>query len=361
MRTDEPNTPPNDPPSEPIDTEAEIAASMDEGIAEATPEPAGEPPAEAPDGEQEAQGATDGAQEGEPGKDAPPKEAKDTKPADTKDEPHEADTLGLKGKSNERFREMAEEIKTLAPVKAALEAAGIKDIAELPQIIKRGDDGKFLLEQVQAVATPEQFGQTMDYLGLLKSAATGDMAAAEKAFTLVEGEYVALAKVLGKEVAGHDPLAEYPDLQADVESSDLTRKRALEIAAARTAAKVQQGARQVQDQTRTAEQQQQDAIKAGRTSLTTLGNELAAADPHYAAKYPALVEKLKAVTRDFPPSQWKAAAKLAYETIPNPAPAPDPKPAPGPMRSSGHRPAVVQAVYDNPEDALDAGIAAASG
>ena len=345
---------PNDTPEPTLD-EA-LSTALDEGIAEATP--AGEPPAEQPEGEQQEPDATDGkAEEGTP-KDGKPEGDKPAEGKPEDDAAKEADTLGLKGKANERFVAMANEIKTLAPLKAALEQAGIKDVAELPTLVKHAKDGADLVEMVKGTgASPDQFGQTLDYLALVTKAGAGDRQAAEQAFAVIESEYQALAKVLGKEVPGvHDPLAEYPDLQKDVEGGDVTRERALEIAQARTAAKVQQEARARQQQTTEQTTAQQRAIDEGRAALNALEAKLQA-DPHYAAKKPALIAKLGEIRQKFAPDQWAYAAELAYAAIPNPQPA---KPPPSAIRPGGPRPAMAPAVFENPEDALEAGIAAAS-
>lgn len=350
---------PNDQaPAQPEPTlDDALSSAMDAGIEAATPEPAGEPPAvEAePAGEQEPI-ATEGKEPATEPEGAP---AEPTTPPED-DAAKEADTLGLKGKANERFRELTAEVKELAPlkeIKTALEAAGVKDVAELPKLVQNAKDGADLVEMVKETgATPDQFGQTLDYLGLLTKAGTGDRAAAEQAFELVQGEYLALAKALGREVPGvHDPLAEFADLQADIEKGDVTRARALEIAQARTAAKNAETARAQREADAGKQTAQQQAIEQGRASLNALEAKLQS-DPHYAAKKPALIAKLGEIRQQFAPHQWAYAAELAYAAIPNPAP----KVAPGPIRPGGPRPVMTPAAFDNPEDAMDAGIAAAS-
>lgn len=352
MHIEDPNTPAQPEPT----LDEALSSAMDEGIAQATPEAAGEPPAdegeagaEPAEGEQQEPAATEG--EGE-------KPEGDAEPQPEDEAAKEADSLGLKGKANDRFRELTAEVKELAPVKAALEAAGIKDVADLPKLVQHAKDGADLVEMVKGTgASPDQFGQTLDYLGLVSKAAQGDRQAAEQAFSVIEGEYLALAKALGREVPGvHDPLAEFADLQKEVENGDVTRARALEIAQARTAAKVAEATRARQAAEANTTTAQQQAIEHGRASLNALESKLQA-DPHYAAKKPALIAKLGEIRQKFAPDQWAYAAELAYAAIPNPAPV---KPPPSAIRPGGPRPVMTQAVFDNPEDAMDAGIAAAS-
>lgn len=329
---------------------------MDEGIEAATepaPEPAAEPAVAPVPGSNEALAAE---------QETPPPAA-DAAPEPDADTEKEITDLGIKNdKTAARFRELTAEVKALAPIKAELEKAGIKDVAELPALVRAAKDGTDLVAMVQETgASPDQFGMTLDYLGLITKAGQGDRAAAEKAFEVVGKEYAELAKALGKELPGvYDPLAEHADLSAAIEAGDMTRKAALEVVAARNATKLQGVARERQQAEAQTTQAQQAALTQGRDSLNALEAELMAADPQYAAKRPALVAKVAEIRQQFPPAQWAAAARLAYQGIVVAAPAAPAKPAPGPMRPGGPRPAIAPAVFDDPDAALDAGIAAAS-
>jgi hypothetical protein len=282
------------------------------------------------------------------------------------DETTEAEikALGLKeGKSSDRFREMAGEIKTFAPIKDALEKAGIKDAAELPQIIQHATDYKELIGMVQDTgATPQQYGMTLDYLKVVNAANGGDRAAAEQAYTIVSGELAALAKLIGKEVPGlHDPLADHPDLQQQINMGEISRPAALELASLRQAHAMDDGRRQIETQRHDAQTEQQRGIEG----LNALGAELSA-DPKYAQKAPVLVAALRAMQETTPPAKWVETARKIYASIPAmaaPAPPPPPAPArvtPGPVRGNTVRPAVMP-VTDDPFEAMDQGIAAASG
>jgi len=344
-------------PAAPEPTEAEAAlAAMDEGLATLAPEPAA--PAEPATPEEP---AVPGAELTQEQKDAAALEA--AKPDAAVET--EITSLGLKEKAAARFRELTNEVKTLAPIKAQLEAAGIKDIAEIPVLVKQAKDGSDLVEMVTATgATAEQFGMQLDYMTLLQKVNTGDVGAAEKALAMAMGEVEALSKLLGKEIPGvHDPLATHADLLADIESGDITRKRALEIAATRAQGTVTAAARQQQEQQNTQQQAQEQAIATGKAELTAFDQATAAADPHYAAKRPILNAKVAEIRKQYPPHLWAATTKLAYEAIPNPAPAAviPPKPPIGPVRPNGPRPVLAPTTFDDPLAALDAGIAAASG
>ena len=354
---------------EPSAEEAALAA-MDEGLStaaepaeaaapvtEAAKDPVADPAAAPIPGTAEAVAADADA--------AAAAKAAEAKPAPDETTEAEIKALGLKeGKSSERFREMAGEIKAMAPIKEALEKAGIKDVAQLPELVQHATDYKELIGMVQDTgATPEQYGMTLDYLKVINAANGGDRAAAEQAYAIVSGEMAALAKLLGKEVPGlHDPLADHPDLQQQINMGEISRPAALELAALRQAQALDSGRRQIESQRHDAQAEQQRGVEG----LNALGAELSA-DPQYAQKAPVLVAALRAMQETTPPAKWVETARKIYAGIPAmavvAAPAPAPAPArvtPGPVRGSNVRPAVMP-VTDDPFEAMEQGIAAASG
>lgn len=365
MRIEDPKDP-VDPTPSPEDAAAEVMAAMDKGVEAATPAPeeAAEPAAAPVPGTPEALAAEEAAK----AEAAKPADAKpEGEPAKDEPDPHaeikaDADALGLKGKANERFVAMAAEIKTFAPLKAALEQAGIKDAADLPKLAAAAKDGADLVEMVQGTgATPDQFSATLDYLALVNK---GDPASLEQAFTALSGELADLAKLMGREVPGvHDPLAEHKDLQQELEAGDITRARALEIAASRTQAKVAEGRRAQETQTAAQRTAAEQATNEGVNALRAWEQQKMAADPGYLTLRPALNAEVAQIRQNFPPAQWAAATELAYRAIvassAKPAPAAQ-KPPPGPMRPGMGGPRLAPAVFDNPEDAMEAGIAAAT-
>ena len=346
---------------DPADAAAELSAAMDAGIAAATPEPA-EAPAEVP-AETPAEPPVPGSPEALAAEQAAADAAKaEADPPEEDAGKAEADTFGLKGKANERFREMAAELKTLAPLKAELEKHGITDLAtQLPVLMKNAKDGADMVSMVtETGATADQFGATLNYLQLVNK---GDPASLQQAFDALSGELADLAKIMGKEVPGvHDPLAEHADLIEDIEKGDITRKRALEIAQSRTATKIE-GARREQTNKATEQQTaaQQELAKASEAlrawEAPHLGN------PLYMQRREALSLKVAQIRKDYPPALWVNATQLAFDAImavPVAAP-PVKKPPPGPVRPGLHHGANLQpAVYDDPNDAMEAGIAAAS-
>lgn len=315
----------------------------------AAPPADGRPPAQPQEGATPADGEPPAAAEGEQQPDA--------------DTEAEIASLGLKEKSAERFRGMAAEIKELAPLREAMKAAGIEDVARLPELVQRSKVGEDMVQMVvETGASAEQYGMALDYLGLIGKAQQGDMVAAEKAYEVMGKEYAALAKMLGKEAPGiHDPLANHQDLRAEVEAGDLPRARAVEIAGQRDrAAYTGSVERQRTESQQAAEQAEQRGIEW----LKRFDAEMAQEDPSYAAKRPQLNEAVRQIREQYHPSEWAQRTALAYARIQAPAaaapavaaPAAPVQPRPGPVRPSGPRPAMDPTTFASPMDALEYGI-----
>ncbi|TMN18476.1 hypothetical protein [Pseudoxanthomonas sp. X-1] len=354
------NTPPADstPPAEQTPLEAFDAgmAAAEPSIDELAPAPA-QAQAEPPPGTVEANEAAAAAASAPPAAEGQP-------PADppaADDTAAEVQALGLKDKAADRFRELSEERKTMAPFREALDKAGIKDAAELPKLVERAKVGEDMVNMVMETgASPEQYGKTLDYLGLLGRLGKGDTAAGEEAWKLMQGELAALAQLLGREAPGHDPLDQHRDLADLVTAGEMPRERALEVAQLRAQQAVQgQGFRLQQEQ-----QAAQAAEQQGRTWLQQFDATMGASDPNYAAKRPMLNALVANIRQTVPPSQWPQAVQAAYASIPSfpapaasasAAPAQPAKPPPGPMRPSGPQPSMLP---DNasPMEALDFGM-----
>lgn len=176
-----------------------------------------------------------------------------------------------------------------------------------------------------AGATPAQYGQALDYI---KAVNSGDMNQIEKAFAFMEGEYRALARMLGREAPGVDYLAGHADLQAEVTAGKITQARAKEIAVARDAQAHGRAVNQQQQQQQQTQEQRAAVLTQGRNELNTLGAQLRAANPaEYAAKSKVLTAALKGTFASLDPRQWAAAYKRAYDNLVLPAAAPAPAPA----------------------------------
>lgn len=375
----EADTPATAPDTTPTDQPADVMAALDAGIAAADAEtaPAADavpadaaptanadaPPADDPNAAPPADGQPPAQpQEGAPPADGQPPAATEGEQQPDADTEAEITALGLKEKAAERFRGMAAEIKELAPLREAMKAAGIEDVARLPELVQRSKVGEDMVQMVvETGASPEQYGMALDYLGLIGKAQQGDLVAAEKAYTTMAGELAALAKLLGKEVPGvHDPLANHQDLRAEVEAGDLPRARAVEIAGQRDrAAYTGSVERQRTESQQAVEQARQDAFDG----LQAYDAEMKATDPSYLAKREVLQGHVKAIMATYPPREWERRTAIAYASIKLPeqpmtpaTPAAPAQPRPGPMRPSGPRPAMDPTTFASPMDALEYGI-----
>ena len=376
------DTPAAAPDTTPTDQVADVMAALDAGIAAADAEaaPAADavpadavpvadadtPPADDPNAAPPADGQPPAQpQDGAPPADDQPAAAAEGEPQPDADTEAEITALGLKEKSAERFRGMAAEIKELAPLREAMKAAGIEDVARLPELVQRSKVGEEMVQMVvETGASPEQYGMALDYLGLIGKAQQGDLVAAEKAHEVMGKEYAALAKMLGKEAPGiHDPLANHQDLRAEVEAGDLPRARAVEIAGQRDRAAYTGSVERQRTETQQAmTQAQKDAFDG----LQAYDAEMTAADPTYLAKRDILQVHVNRIMATYPPREWERRTAIAYAGIklpaepaaatPTPTPTPAQPPRPGPVRPSGPRPAMDPTTFASPMDALEYGI-----
>ncbi|KAK6696890.1 hypothetical protein SNK04_014450 [Fusarium graminearum] len=313
------DTPATEPDTTPTDLTTDALSALDAGIAAADAE-------EAPAAEPTPADTTPQADAGTPPADdpnaAPPADGQ-PRPSRRKPQPDaeteaEIASLGLKDKTAERFRTLASEVKELAPIRDALKAAGIEDVAKLPDVVRRAEAGDFLFDEISKTGTsPEQA-----------------LAAAEKAYEVMGKEYAALAKMLGKEAPGiHDPLAAHADLRAEVEAGDLPRARAIEIA----------GQRDRAEYTGTVQRHQQERSRPPRRRRSV-------EDPAYEAKRPALneaVRQIRETTRasgrsglrwPMPASRhrWQLLRPGGTSPASHPAPRPDAPERPAPGDGSDH-------------------------
>lgn len=278
-----------------------------------------------------------------------------------KDDEAEIANLNLKDKAAQRFRDMAGEIREFAPVREALKAAGIEDVAQLPRVIARVKDADNIIGLVtETGATGKQFGETLDYLAMVNAAERGDLKAAGQAYAVVEKELAALAAILGKSVTGvHDPLVAHADLKQKVEEGEMTRAAAEELAGYRVRDAVQKRSGAERDRENATRRKNEEAVGAARTSLNDLGARLAAADPDFPSKVGALKAARDQIVAKYPPDQWAERLELHYFRTMQPKPAAALKPPMGPMRPSGPRMALAPTT-DDPYEAMRQGIAAAS-
>lgn len=166
-------------------------------------------------------------------------------------------------------------------------------------------------------ATPEEFGQTMEFLGNLKSE---DPAKRQKALEYAQQQHASLARELGAEVPGDDPLERHTDLKEEVELGDIKRERALEIARQRDRDAAQKERSDQQQRTQAEQQEYEQKVSRARQDLNALEDELRRAEPQlYDAKRPQLLASIRAITQNVDPAKWVDTAREVYRNLEAPA------------------------------------------
>ena len=240
------------------------------------------------------------AKPAEPAEPANPDAKPDAKPED--------DEIGLPEGVKEKTRERFEQLTTQ---KKEIEAKHAEVTAERDGFKQRVQEWNETLAGTGA--TPEQFGGAMLYLKELNS---GTRAGAENAYNMMLGELQTLAKVLGKEAPGFDPLSVHPDLQERVDSALLDRASALELASHRQGKQIETVTMQRQREAMEA----QNAKVQGGESIKQVAAQLRQSDPHYASKAPMFEAIISTILEGgIPPSQWADRFARAYQAIPVPA------------------------------------------
>lgn len=205
--------------------------------------------------------------------------------------------LGLKGKAETRFREMAGTIKTQA-----------QELEPLRVEADRGREWERLVTETKA--TPEQFGQSLGYLSYINS---GDPKKMGEAFDFLLNELTSLGKNIGREVPGLvDPIADHEDLKQAVTFGEMTRAAALELAQRRTAE-----ARTTERQSASEQESRQKAeFDKGMTDVADLSTRLKAENPAlFQAKLEVLAPLLDQVRQTVAPSKWVATIEDIYKRI----------------------------------------------
>lgn len=255
--------------------------------------------------------------------------------------------LGLKGKAETRFREMAGTIKTQA-----------QELEPLRVEADRGREWERLVTDTKA--TPEQFGQSLGYLSYINS---GDPKKMGEAFDFLLNELTSLGKNIGREVPGLvDPIADHEDLAQAVQFGEITRAAALELAQRRTAE-----ARTTERQSATEQQSRQEAeFNKGMEDVAALSTRLKAEDPAFGEKMKVLAPLLDQVRQTVAPSKWVATIEDVYKRIrvaapvvAAPAPAPVARAPVGamPLRATGTSAPMQRSIKDVSDlDAFNLGL-----
>lgn len=256
--------------------EESLQDGMEQAIAEAleqAEEPAGEPEPEAPPAPE------------------PPAAQREPEEAGGDDLPPDASE-----RTRERFHRLSGELKTTK-----------EQLNNLLSVIQRTG------------ASPEDFGRAM---AILKGAASQNQEEARQALQMVEAMRQGIARRIGAEVPGYDPLSEHPDLAQEVDNLERTRESALrEAQQRRQLAAYEQQMRQVQQyqqqayQRQQAEQQASVRLEAAKQQLNDLEAELRARDVDYDEKRKVLAVGLADIARAYRPEDWATVYRQRYSEL----------------------------------------------
>lgn len=250
----------------------------------------------------------------------------------------EVSELKLKGKSAERFRELA-----ARPTKEEVE----KQLAPVRELAQQAEQFNEIIRDTKA--NPQQIGSAFRYLKAINS---GDHELMRGALKSMTEEVKWLAKTLGEPVGGFDPVTEHQDLNDRIESGEITADVAREVAQARAQKAREDEMRKASAQQARERDDQKANFDAAMEGVNALNDRLKASDPYFAEKLKTLKDNgtIDLIRENMHPSRWPSAVEAAYLRIPNPAPK-----APVsamPLRPSGSPASTMAREARDPEEAF---------
>ena len=250
---------------------------------------------ETPPQEQEAKAATADQPQGDATGQQP------VEPPQTEDE----DAEFLAGLKSERSRNRFQALK-----QQATEAeARYKDIEEQVTSLQRSIS--------DAGMDANQFAQTVQFAKLSNSQNPADLRVARD---MLQQQMQAISLRLGEEIPAIDPLTQFPDLKQAVDSFELSKDKAHELARLRHQQAQQQAVMQVQQQNSQQQAQYQQALQQASQSMDTYLQSRASEVDH-AAKMKALHEhfadpaRMQQFVSTHQPHQWAQAVAWMYDSI----------------------------------------------
>lgn len=163
----------------------------------------------------------------------------------------------------------------------------------------------------------QQFAQTIQFARLANSQNPDDLRVARD---MLQQQMQAISLRLGEEIPAIDPLAQFPDLQQAVDSFELSKEKAHELAKLRHQQAQQQAIMQAQQQSsqqqaayqQTVQQasQRMDAYLQSRINEIDHKAKMEALHKHFSD--PA---KMQDFVASFQPQQWEQALRLMYDSI----------------------------------------------
>lgn len=241
------------------------------------------------------------------------KVAQDNKPGEDvkKDEkkPEEEMPAGLSSKAQDRFRELATSLR-----EARTELEQLR--AEREQLASYATYAQNFDRMIKSIgATDDQLQAAAAYIRAFNS---GDL---QTRRNILLNELRDVSMQLGEPIEsfieGADPLSQFPDLKNAVDSFQLDRERALELARLRT---IEQQRMQAVQSVQMAEQQRQHMVTQwvsekdqAIAEIDKITKEMAKTDPYYPEIQTLLMSDEKGlanIVQNTPPSTWVSQVKM---------------------------------------------------
>ena len=203
---------------------------------------------------------------------------------------------GLQPKASRRFQDLVADNKT-------------KD-HEISQ-------AKEAVTQIQKTVTdsglsPEEFAVLLDYG---KLATSSDRTMKEHALQFARGEVQRLSKEMGVEVEGVDLLDDFSDLKDQVDSYELSREHAVELANSRRNQQRVEQRTQVAQQQQQAQNQQVGVTQDAAVKIQSFMDAKKKTDIDFSAKEKYLLDQVGSIQKNYPPSQWPAVIEQLYSAV----------------------------------------------
>lgn len=287
------------------------------------------------------------------------REGKEAEAAEAAKVDQEVKDLGLKGKSEERWRDLTGRLK-----EATTKIEQLGGDEGLQRLVRDANDQQEWDRQLNQIgATPEQFGQAMGFIAAFNST---DPVILRQARDNLLKEVAVLDGRLGEKTDRHDPLAAHPDLVDKVGRGAMDEEDAIEVARLRTEA----AARERREQDQGQQDQLAEQHQVGVRELSALGAALKTRDGDavFDAVMKSIGADLNAMVGSMPVDKWTATAERLYglglqamraRVNTNPSPAPPPRVGvrqPIRQQHATRGAAAVTKEHTDPMAAFDAGV-----
>ena len=163
----------------------------------------------------------------------------------------------------------------------------------------------------------QQFAQTIQFAKLANSQDPADLRVARD---MLQQQMQAISLRLGEEIPAVDPLAQFPDLKQAVDSFELSKDKAHELARLRHQQAQQQAAMQAQQQSSQQQAMYQQTVQQASQRMDAYLHSRANEIDHKAKmealhKHFADPAKMQEFVSSFQPQQWEQALRLMYDSI----------------------------------------------